>query len=73
MKEAAQAFKKAVTVRPSMAKAHYGLGLAYQEIGKQDLLLEEYRILQTLDAQLAKKLSDTFPEFNLPCNGRRCD
>ena len=73
MKEAAQAFKKAVNVRPSMAKAHYGLALAYQEMGKQDQLIEEYRILQTLDAQLAKKLSDSFPEFNLPCGGRRCD
>lgn len=73
MKEAAQAFKQAVKVRPSMAKAHYGLALAYQEMGKQDQLVEEYRILQTLDAQLAKKLSDSFPEFNLPCGGRRCD
>lgn len=73
MKEAAQAFKKAVNVRPGMAKAHYGLALAYQEMGKQDQLIEEYRILQTLDAQLAKKLSDSFPEFNLPCGGRRCD
>lgn len=73
MKEAAQAFKQAVKVRPSMAKAHYGLALAYQEMGKQDQLIEEYRILQTLDAQLAKKLSDSFPEFNLPCGGRRCD
>ena len=73
MKDAAQAFKKAVNLRPSMAKAHYGLALAYQEMGKQDQLIEEYRILQTLDADLAKKLADSFPEFNLPCGGRRCD
>lgn len=73
MKDAAKAFKKAVTVRPNMAKAHYGLALAYQDMGKQDLLLEEYRILQTLDSGLARKLSDSFPEFNLPCGGRRCD
>ncbi len=73
VKDAADAFKKAVRVRPNLAKAHYGLALCYQEMGKQDLLLEEFRILQTLDAQLAKKLSDTFPEFNLPCAGRRCD
>jgi tetratricopeptide (TPR) repeat protein len=72
MKDATQAFKKAVRVRPDMAKAHYGLALAYQEMEKLDLLLEEYRILQTLDPGLAKKLSDTFPEFNLPCGGRRC-
>ena len=73
VKDAADAFKKAVRVRPNLAKAHYGLALCYQEMGKQDQLLEEFRILQTLDAQLAKKLSDTFPEFNLPCAGRRCD
>ena len=73
MKDAAKAFKKAVTLSPDMAKAHYGLALAYQEMGKQDQLLEEYRILQKLDSELAKKLSDSFPEFNLPCGGRRCD
>ena len=31
MKDAVQAFKKAVSVRPDMAKAHYGLALAYQD------------------------------------------
>ena len=40
MKDAVQAFKKAVSVRPDMAKAHYGLALAYQDQAKQDLLLE---------------------------------
>lgn len=73
MKDAAEAFKNAIRVRPNLAKAHYGLALAYQELGKESLLLDEYRILQTLDAGLAKKLSDSFPEFNLPCGGRRCD
>jgi superkiller protein 3 len=73
MEEASKAFKKAVTVNPRMAKAHYGLALTYQDMGKQNLLLEEYRVLQTLDAPLAKKLADTFPEFNLPCGGRHCD
>jgi YD repeat-containing protein len=66
-KDAADAFKRAATLRPDMAKAHYGLALSYQELGKQDGLIEEYRILQTLDRALAKKLSTTFPEFNLPC------
>jgi tetratricopeptide (TPR) repeat protein len=73
MEEASKAFKKAVAVNPRMAKAHYGLALTYQDMGKQNLLLEEYRILQTLDAALAKKLADSFPEFNLPCGGRHCD
>lgn len=72
MKYAAESFRKAISVRPDMAKAHYGLALAYQEMEKPDLLLQEYRVLQTLDAGLAKKLADTFPAFNLPCGGRRC-
>jgi hypothetical protein len=50
-----------------MAKAHYGLALAYQELGKNDALIVEFRILQTLDANLAKQLSLAFPESNLPC------
>jgi hypothetical protein len=53
-----------------MAKAHYGLALAYQELGKDDALIAEFRILQTLDANLAKKLAQAFPESNLPCNSK---
>lgn len=66
-KNAADAFKRATLLRPNMAKAHYGLALAYQELGKLDALIAEFRILETLDRGLAKKLSDTVPEFNLPC------
>lgn len=66
-RNAAEAFKRATVLRPEMAKAHYGLALAYQELGKLDDLLAEFRILETLDRGLAKKLSETVPEFNLPC------
>ena len=66
-RDAADAFKQATLLSPDMAKAHYGLALAYQELGKQDALIQEYRTLETLDRGLAKRLSDTFPEFNLPC------
>lgn len=66
-KDAAKAFKQATVVNPSLAKAHYGLALAYQEIGEENGVITEYRILQTLDRTLAKKLADTFPDFNLPC------
>lgn len=65
--DAMMAFKKAAKVNPDMSKAHYGLALTYLELGKNDELLHEYRILQTLDRQLAKKLAESFPEFNLPC------
>ncbi len=66
-KNAANAFKQATVLRPDMAKAHYGLALSYQEMGKLDDLIAEFRILETLDRGLARKLSDTVPEFNLPC------
>jgi Tfp pilus assembly protein PilF len=70
-RDAADAFKKATVLEPKMAKAHYGLSLAYQELGMTDGLLEEYKILETLDKSLAKKLAQTFPQFNLSCRFTR--
>ena len=67
-KDAADAFKRAITLKPGMGKAHYGLALAYQELGKQDGLLEEYRILQGLDRNLAKQLSQSFQASSPPCS-----
>lgn len=66
-KEAADAFKKATILNPDMAKAHYGLSLAYQELGDEKGVLEEYRILERLDKSLAKKLAQTFPQYNFSC------
>jgi Flp pilus assembly protein TadD len=66
-REAANSFKKAVTLKPEMAKAHYGLGLSYQELNEQNGLVEELRILERLDKELAKKLVRTFPQVSLPC------
>ncbi len=66
-RDAADAFKKASVLQPRMAKAHYGLGLAYQELGMEKQLLEEYRILENLDHSLAKKLAQTFPQYNFSC------
>lgn len=66
-RDAAKAFKQATVANPNLAKAHYGLALAYQELGDEDALVAEFRILEALDRGLAKKLADTFPEFNLPC------
>ncbi len=70
-KDAAEAFKKATVLSPRMAKAHYGLALAYQELGQPGRVIEEYRILETLDRGLAKSLSQTFPQFDLPCSRSR--
>ena len=66
-RDAADAFKKATVLQPRMAKAHYGLSLAYQELGMDKQLIDEYRILQTLDGNLAKKLAQTFPQYNFSC------
>ena len=66
-RDAADAFKKATAINPQMAKAHYGLSLAYQELGNTSALLEEYRILERLDKTLARKLAQTFPQFNFSC------
>lgn len=66
-RDAADAFKKAITLNPEMAKAHYGLGLAYQELGSTSGLLDEYRTLERLDKNLARKLAQTFPQYNFSC------
>jgi tetratricopeptide repeat protein len=66
-RDAVDAFKKAVALEPKMAKAHYGLSLACQELGMTQQLMEQYRILETLDKTLAKKLVQTFPQFNFSC------
>jgi hypothetical protein len=66
-REAADAFKKATTLNPDMARAHYGLSLAYQELDQTSGVLEEYRILERLDKSLAKKLAQTFPQYNFSC------
>jgi TolA-binding protein len=66
-RDAADAFKKATTLEPRMAKAHYGLSLAYQELGMTSALLDEYRTLETLDRGLARKLMQTFPQYNFSC------
>ncbi|HET9525983.1 MAG TPA: tetratricopeptide repeat protein [Pyrinomonadaceae bacterium] len=67
--EAADAFKKATILSPKMAKSHYGLSLAYQELGDTNGVLDQYRILETLDKKLARKLAETFPQYNFACRG----
>jgi hypothetical protein len=70
-RDAADAFKKATVLSPTMAKAHYGLSLAYQELDMTSQLTEEYRILERLDRVLARKLADTFPQYNFSCRVAR--
>jgi len=60
-------FTKLEKRSPAMAKAHYGLSLAYQELGMTAQPMEQYRTLERLDKVLAKKLAQTFPQYNFSC------
>lgn len=50
------AFKKVVEINPSHAEAHYYLGVIYEAKGSIGDAWEEYKILKTLDEDLAEKL-----------------
>src|SRR5687768_1205784 len=66
--DAVGAFKQAIKLDPKMSKAHFGLAMTHSELRNNDEVLREYRILQKLDPVLARKVSETFPEFTLlPC------
>ena len=51
-----ESFKQAIRIRPDYAKAHFNLGITYLQIGDKGSALEEYKILKTLDTELANKL-----------------
>ena len=55
-REAIDACKQAIRIKPDYAEAHYNLGTTYLKIGDKGSALEEYKILKTLDAELANKL-----------------
>lgn len=56
--EAREAYIKAIRINPDYAEAHYSLGVAYLLIRDRDSALDEYKILEGLDIDLANKLSD---------------
>jgi len=56
-REAMVAFKKATKLDPKMAKAQFGLGAAYLELGQNNFVIEQYRILESLDKDLADRLA----------------
>lgn len=70
--DARDAFKKATVLEPRMAKAHYGLGVTYVELGQPDASVNELRILERLDKNLAKQLSGTNPRMKDPCRNSIC-
>ncbi|HYX28497.1 MAG TPA: tetratricopeptide repeat-containing serine protease family protein [Pyrinomonadaceae bacterium] len=54
--EAIDAYKDAVRVSPDEAEAYYNLGLAYLENGDRDSALAQAKLLESLDADLNRKL-----------------
>ena len=54
--EAIKALKQAIQIRPDYAEAHHILGLMYLIPGNRNAALEQYRILNGLDKDLANEL-----------------
>ena len=54
--EAIEAFKQAIRIKPDYAAAHLCLGFTYLLVGDKGSALNEYKILKTLDDDLANEL-----------------
>jgi tetratricopeptide (TPR) repeat protein len=54
--EAIEALKQAIRIKPDNARAHFGLGAAYLSVGDKGSALDEYKILKTLNQDLATEL-----------------
>src|SRR5437870_582304 len=54
--EAITSYKDAARVQPNEPDAYYNLGLAYLETGDRDSVLIQARRLESIDAELSKKL-----------------
>ena len=57
IQEAIAHHHEALRIKPNLPEAHYSLGLAYLMIGNRESALEEYRILKTINPNLANTLS----------------
>lgn len=55
-KEAIEAYKQAIRIKPDYARAHYGLGFVYLVVGDRGSALNQYKILKELDTNLANEL-----------------
>jgi len=54
--EAIEPLKQAIRIKPDDAEAHFKLGACYLIIGDKGSALEEYKILKSLDVELANQL-----------------
>ena len=55
--EAMAHYAEALRINPQYADAHFSLGKAYFMMGNLDKALEEYKILKTINPDLANTLS----------------
>lgn len=55
---AREAFTQAIRIKPDFPGAHYGLGQAYLGQGDKAATLDEYRILKSMNSDLANSLFD---------------
>ena len=56
MEEAIEFFKQAIRLNPNYVDAHFMLGLAYLLLNDRGSALEQYKILKSLDTELANEL-----------------
>jgi len=54
--DAITSYKEAARVQPNEPEAYYNLGLAYLEIGDRESAMAQARRLESIDAELNKKL-----------------
>jgi tetratricopeptide (TPR) repeat protein len=54
--EAIEALKQAIRIKPDLADAHFSLGVTYAALNDKGSALKQYKILKSLDSELANKL-----------------
>jgi tetratricopeptide (TPR) repeat protein len=57
LNEAQESFRQAIRLKPDFGKAYYNLGKCLLAIGNREAALEQYNILQNIDADWAEKLN----------------
>jgi tetratricopeptide (TPR) repeat protein len=57
MSDAVAAFRQAIQLKPDFGKAYYNLGKSLLAMGNRDGAVEQYNILQNLDADWAERLN----------------
>ena len=56
--DAAAAFRQAIQLKPDFGKAYFNLGKTLLTMGNRNGAVEQYNILQNLDADWAERLNN---------------